>query len=152
MSDIKRSLKEKRKHDRQPAKHHARLKIALSSRDSGKILQGIQDVLALAETKNISIGGMSLKIVGSPFDARKSLTPANAAHVIGRPIEVVLEEENIIIWGDVIRTEADTLELAIVIYKVSDVQEWKKLCNEKEQGISIFPDSLAVRRKRRSEK
>jgi hypothetical protein len=152
MSDIKGSGKEMRKHERQPAKHPARLKISLSSRDSGKILQGIQNVLAMAETKNISIGGMSLKIVGSPFDAKKSLTPANAAHVVGRPIEVVLEEENIIIWGDVIRTEADTLELAIVIYKVSDVKEWKKLCNEKEQAISIFPDSLAVRRKRRSEK
>jgi hypothetical protein len=150
MSDIKGRTKEKRKQERQPARHPARLKIALSSRDSGKILQGIQNLLAMAETKDISIGGMSLKIVGSPFDTKKSLTPANAAHVVGRPIEVVLEEENIIIWGDVIRTEADTLELAIVIYKVSDVKEWKKLCNEKEQGISIFPDSLAVRRKRRS--
>ena len=109
-------------------------------------------MLAMAETKNISIGGMSLKIVGSPFDAKKSLTRANAAQVVGRPIEVILEEENIIIWGDVIRTEADTLDLAIVIYKVSDVQEWKKLCSEKAQGISIFPDSLAVRRKRRSDK
>ncbi len=150
MSDIKKSGKEKRKHERHPARHPARLKIALSGRYSGKILQGIQDVLAMAETKNISIGGMSLKIVGSPFDAKKSLTRANAGQVVGKPIEVVLEEENIIIWGDVIRTEADTLELAIVIYKVSDVQEWKKLCNEKAQGISIFPDSLAVRRKRRS--
>jgi hypothetical protein len=150
MSDIKGCGKEKRKHERQSSRLPARLKIALSSRDSGKILQGIQNVLALAETKNISIGGMSLKVVGSPFDAKKSLTPANAAHVVGRPIEVVLEEENIIIWGDVIRTESDTLELAIVIYKVSDVQEWKRICNERAQDISIFPDSLAVRRKRRS--
>jgi hypothetical protein len=151
MSDIKVKTKDKRRQERQLARHPARLKIALSSRDSGKIFQGIQHVLALAETKNISVGGMSLKIVGSPFDAKKSLTRANAAQVVGRPIEVILEEENIIIWGDVIRTEADTLELAIVIYKVSDVQEWKKLCNEKAQGISIFPDSLAVRRKRRSD-
>jgi hypothetical protein len=150
MSDIKGSAKEKRKHERQPSRHPARLKIALSSRSSGNILQGIQDVLALAETKNISIGGMSLKIVGSPFDAKKSLNRANAAHVVGRPIEVILEEENIIIWGDVIRTDADTLELAIVIYKVSDVQEWKKICSEKAEGISIFPDTLAVRRKRRT--
>jgi hypothetical protein len=152
MYDIKGRGKDKRKQERQPARHPALLKIALSSRDSGKILQGIQDLLAMAETKDISIGGMSLKIVGSPFDAKKSLTRANAAQVVGRPIEVILEEENIIIWGDVIRTEADTLELAIVIYKVSDVQDWKKLCSEKEQDISIFPDSLAVRRKRRSEK
>jgi hypothetical protein len=150
MSDIKVSSKEKRKHERHPARHPARLKIALSSRYTGKIIQGIQDVIAMAETKDISIGGMSLKIVGSPFDARKSLTPANAAQVVGKPIEVILEKENIMIWGDVIRTEADSLELAIVIYKVSDVQEWKRLCSEKVQDISIFPDTLAVRRKRRS--
>jgi hypothetical protein len=71
-------------------------------------------------------------------------------HLVGRPIEVVLEEDNIIIWGDVIRTEADTLELSIVIYKVSDVKEWKKLCSKAAEGLSIFPDSLSVRRKRRS--
>jgi hypothetical protein len=150
MSDIRGNVKDKRKHERQQVRHPARLKISLSSRNSGKILQGIQSVIAMAETKNISIGGMSLKIVGSPFDARRSLTPANAGHVVGRPIEVVLEEENIIIWGDVIRTESDTLELAIVIYKVSDVKEWKKLCSRRSDGISIFPDTLAVRRKRRS--
>lgn len=150
MSDNRVNGKDKRKHERQPAKHPARLKISLSSRNTGKILQGIQNVIAMAETRNISIGGMSLRIVGSPFDARHSLTPANARHVVGRPIEVLLEDENLVIWGDVIRTDSDTLELAIVIYKVSDVQEWKKLCSQKMEGISIFPDSLAVRRKRRS--
>jgi len=150
MFDSKGSPKDKRKHDRQSARHSARLKISLSTRSSGKILHGIQSLIAMAETNNISIGGMSLKIVGSPFDARMSLTPANAAHVVGRPIEVVLDDENIIIWGDVLRTKADTLELAIVIYKVSDVQEWKKLCSQKKEGLSIFPDTPSVRRKRRS--
>lgn len=113
-------------------------------------MQGIQNVMAMAETKNISIGGMSLRIVGSPLDARRSLTPGNAHHVVGRPIEVILEDENIVIWGDVIRTESNTLELAIVIYKVSDVREWKKICAESHEGISIFPDSPEIRRKRRS--
>ena len=144
------SEKDRRRHERQDIRFPARVKISLSSRDSGKILQGIQNVIAMAETKNISIGGMSLRIVGSPMDARKSLTPANASHVVGRPIEVVLEDENIIIWGDVIRTESNMLELAIVIYKVSDVKEWKKICSESGEGISIFPDSPAVRKKRRS--
>ncbi len=150
MSKIKVNGKERRRHERQSARYPARLKVSFSSRDSGKILKGIQSVIALAETKNISIGGMSLKVVGSPMDAKKSLTPANALHLVGRPIEVVLEEDNIIIWGDVIWTEADTLELAIVIYKVSDVKEWKKLCSKTAEGLSIFPDSLSVRRKRRS--
>ncbi|HNQ85039.1 MAG TPA: hypothetical protein PLP82_01610 [Deltaproteobacteria bacterium] len=140
----------RRRHERKDLRFPARVKISLSSRDSGKILKGIQSVIAMAETKNISIGGMSLRIVASPLDVRKSLTPAIASHVVGRPIEVVLEEENMVIWGDVIRTESNTLELAIVIYKVSDVREWKKICSESAEGISIFPDSQAVRKKRRS--
>ncbi len=142
--------KNKRRHDRQDIRLPARVKISFSSRDSGKILQGIHNIMAMAETKNISIGGMSLKLVGSPLDARRSLTPANASHVVGKPVEVILEEENIVIWGDVIRTESNTLELAIVIYKVSDVQEWKKICSESAEGLSIFPDSPALRKKRRS--
>ena len=142
--------KDRRKNGLQNVRFPARVKISFSSRDSGKILQGIQSIMAMAETKDISIGGMSLKIVGSPMDARRSLTPANASRVVGRPIEVVLEEESIIIWGDVIRTESDTLELAIVIYKVSDVREWKRICAARAEGLSIFPDSPAVRRMRRS--
>jgi hypothetical protein len=150
MSKEKGNGKDRRQHERQDIRFPARVKISLSSRDSGKILQGLQSVIALAETKNISIGGMSLKIVGSPMDAKRSLTPANATHVVGRPIEVLLEGENIVIWGDVIRTESNTLELAIIIYKVSDVKEWKKICAESAEGLSIFPDSPAVRKKRRA--
>jgi hypothetical protein len=144
------NLKDKRKHERYPAKLGAQLRISLSSRDTGKIIQGIQNIIAMAETNDISIGGMSLRIVGSAMDARKSLTPANATRLVGRPIEVVLDKENLIIWGDVVRTEANTLELAIVIYKVSDVKQWKQLCSQNDDGISIFPDSLALRRRKRA--
>jgi hypothetical protein len=143
-------LKDERKHERLPTKIAAQLRISLSSRDTGKIIQGIQNIIAMAETNDISIGGMSLRIVGSPMDAKKSLTPANATRLIGRPIEVVLDDENLIIWGDVVRTEANTLELAIVIYKVSDVNQWKQLCADNAAGISIFPDTPTLRRKRRA--
>lgn len=141
---------EKRRHERKRARIPATLKIAFSSRDSGKILQGIQNVMAMAETLNISIGGMSLKIVGSLMEAKRSLTPANASQAVGRPIEVVLEDENVVIWGDVVRTDRDNMELAVVIYRVSDVAEWKRICAEAKEGVSIFPDTPAVRKKRRS--
>lgn len=150
MPKDKRPEQDRRRSERRVSRYPARVKISLSSRNSGKILEGVQSVIALAETRNVSIGGMSLRIVGSPMDAKRSLTRANASHVVGRPIEVVLEDENVIIWGDVVRTQSDTMELAIVIYKVSDVQEWKKICAERAEGLSIFPDSPAVRRKRRS--
>jgi len=150
VSDEKKTMNDKRKFERYSSSLAAQLRVSFSSRDSGKILKGLQTIIAMAETKNISIGGMSLHIVGSAMEARKSLTPANAAHLVGRPIEVVLDNEDLVIWGDVIRTDINTLELAIVIYKVSDVKQWKKLCSQSPDGISIFPDSLALRRKKRS--
>jgi hypothetical protein len=150
MSKEYNMLKDERKHERYPAKIAAQIRISLSSRNTGKIIKGIKNIIAMAETKDISIGGMSLRIVGSPMDAKNSFTPANATHLIGRPIEVVLDDENLIIWGDVVRTEANTLELAIVIYKVSDVNQWKQLCADNAAGISIFPDTPTLRRKRRA--
>jgi hypothetical protein len=150
MPKEKKMMKEKRKHERYSFKLDAQLKVFLSSHVSGMLIQGVQNITAMAETNNISIGGMSLRIVGSPMDAKKSLTPANASQLVGRPIEVLLDHEDIVVWGDVIRADAKALELAIVINKVSDVQRWKKLCSEKNDGISIFPDSLQIRRKRRS--
>lgn len=150
MPDEKKTMNDKRKFERYSSSLAAQLRVSFSSRDSGKILKGLQTIVAMAETNNISIGGMSLHIVGSAMETSKSLTPANAAHLVGRPIEVVLDKEDLVIWGDVIRTDINTLELAIVIYKVSDVKQWKNLCSQSLDGISIFPDSLALRRKRRS--
>lgn len=150
MPKEKKMMKEKRKHERYSFILNAQLKVFLASHVSGMLMQGVQNITAMAETSNISIGGMLLRIVGSPMDAKKSLTPANASQLIGRPIEVLLYNEDIVVWGDVIRADAKALELAIVINKVSDVQQWKNLCSEKKDGISIFPDSLQIRRKRRS--
>jgi hypothetical protein len=140
-----KSLKEKRKHERYTTKLAAHLKVSFSSRDSGKILKGIENIIALAETNNISIGGMSLRIVGSAMQAKKSLTQANAVNLIGRPIEVIINKEKLAIWGDVIRTDVNTLELVIVIYKVSDANQWKKICQMCNVRTSIFPDELPIR-------
>jgi hypothetical protein len=150
MVSSKKGHRDRRRFDRIEARLPARLKISFVSRDTGKILVGIQNVIALAETRNISIGGISLKVVASPMEARMSLTPANASRVVGRPVEVVLEGVGLVIWGDVIRSEKDTMEIAIVIYKVSDVKEWKRICSDHRRELSIFPDSPAVRRMRRA--
>jgi len=150
MVSSKKGHRDRRRFDRIEERLPARLKISFVSRDTGKILVGIQNVIALAETRNISIGGISLKVVASPMEARMSLTPANASRVVGRPVEVVLEGVGLVIWGDVIRSEKDTMEIAIVIYKVSDVKEWKRICSDHRRELSIFPDSPAVRRMRRA--
>jgi hypothetical protein len=141
---------DKRKHERYKAKLPAQLRIWLSSDTCGMVTRGVRHILAMAETNNISIGGMSLQIVGSAMDAGKSLTRSNASRIIGRPIEVVIESKDVMVWGDVIRTDREALELGMVIYKVSDVKLWKKLCAEQVGGISIFPEGPRINRKRRS--
>lgn len=147
---MENTIHDQRRHARFPAKLDAQLKIELLRLISGKITQRIQNIFALAQTNNISIGGMSLHIVSGAMDAKKSLTPANAHLVVGHPIEVILYDSGITVWGHVIRADAKKLELGIIIDKVSDVRLWKRLCSEQVEGISIFPDSLRVRRKRRS--
>ncbi len=150
MPEDSHERKEKRRHERYRARLPVQLKIWLSSQDSRMVLQGVQHILALAETRNISIGGMSLHIVGGAMDAGRSLSRANAAKLVGKPIEIVIEGENLTVWGDVIRTDIDLQELGMGIYKVSDVKIWKELCSKQIEGISIFPDSLQVKRRRRS--
>lgn len=142
------SILEKRRHVRIPRKLDVQLKIELRRIVSGKISQQVQNIVALAQTSNISIGGMLLAIVGGVMDARQSLTPANAPLVIGQTIEVIFSYPVLTVWGHVIR--ADTASLALVIDKVSNVRLWKQVCAENREGVSIFPDGARIRRKRRS--
>ncbi|HVN71099.1 MAG TPA: hypothetical protein VMU10_03670 [Desulfomonilia bacterium] len=139
MAQEKIVLKDKRKHYRYKRKLAAQLRVSFTSRYSAKIIKGIDNIIALAETNNISIDGMSLHIVGSPMDSKKSLSPKNAVHIVGRPIEIRIDNGKIAIWGDVIRTDAKTLELAIVIYKVSDEKHWKKICAGYEHPVFLHP-------------
>jgi len=129
MPHHEKKVKEKRKYERYPVKLYAQLEISLSSKYVGKIMKGSDNIIAMVETCNICIGGMMLRIVGSPLDAKKSLTKANVMSVIDKPIEVVFPNEGITAWGNVIKADANELEIAIVIKQVSDIQQWKTLCS-----------------------
>jgi len=132
MQHQERKPKDKRKYLRCPVKLYAQLEISLTSKYVGKIMLGSDNIIAMVETCNISTGGMMLRMVGSPMDAKKSLTKANVMSVIDKPIEVVFCDEGITAWGNVIRADAKTLEIAIVIKRVSDIQQWKTLCSHNE--------------------
>jgi hypothetical protein len=127
MPPVIKNTNENRNHERYPIKLHAHLEISLANKYIGKIMQGVDNIIALVETCNISIKGMLLRIVGSPMDAKRSLTRANASQLFYKPIELVFPGESITVWGKVIRVDVNTLEIAIVINKVSDIQQWKKL-------------------------
>ncbi len=139
----------RRKHGRVKLSLNATIKINLYSTTSIKIMNNIQEILGIVDTKDISIGGLNLTIVGSPMSASMSFTPATAQRLVGRPIEVRFDYHDLNIWGEVARIDPKTLQLAVIITKVSDVSLWKELCEENDDGISIFPKEWQNRKKKR---
>ncbi len=150
MTQEKPPAKNRRRHERCRVRLNAQVEIIFVDKYIGMVMHGVQNIMSLAETGNISIGGMALHIVGSSMDADRSVTKKNAHQIVGKPIEVVLSAEDLTLRGEVLRVDPNTLEIFVVINKVSNVQRWKELCAQSDTGISIFPDTLEVRRKRRS--
>lgn len=140
---------DKRKYSRTRIRLGGKIKINLFSTDSTKVMHNIQEIMGIVDTKDISIGGMSIHIVGSPMDASRSFTPATAHRLAGRPIEIEFYNYDLTIWGEVIRIDTKNMQLAVIISKVSDVVLWKEICEENNDGISIFPKEWQNRRKGR---
>ena len=137
---IQMSDKNRRKHTRVDVNLGAKVKINLFSTDSSKVMRNIQEIVGIVDTKDISIGGLNINIVGSPMDASKSFTPATADRLVGRPIEVNFYNYDLNIWGEVVRIDPKTMQIAVIISKVSDVPLWKQICEDSDDGISIFPE------------
>ena len=139
----------RRKHTRVQVSLSAKIKINLFSTNSTKVMRNLQEIVGIVDTKDISIGGVSINIVGSPMDASKSFTPTTAQRLVGRPIEVNFYNYDLNIWGEVVRIDPKTMQLAIIISKVSDVGLWKEICEENSNGISIFPEEWRRRARKK---
>lgn len=143
------SEKNRRKHTRVQVNLSAKVKINLFSTDSTKVMRNIQEIVGIVDTKDISIGGLNLSIVGSPMDAGKSFTPSTAHRLAGRAIEVNFYNYDLNIWGEVVRIDPKTMQIAIIISKVSDVRLWKEICENSDDGISIFPKEWRERARKK---
>jgi hypothetical protein len=139
----------RRKYTRVQAKLSAKVKINIFNTDYTKVMHNIQEIVGIVDTKDISIGGMSINIVGSPMDASRSFTPATAHRLVGKPIEVNFYNYDLNVWGEIARIDLKTMHLAVIVSKVSDVRLWKEICEENDDGISIFPKEWQNRKKRR---
>ncbi|HHO76249.1 MAG TPA: hypothetical protein ENN05_07445 [Deltaproteobacteria bacterium] len=136
----------RRKHSRSQISLNARIKINLFNTKSTKVMHDLQEILGIVDTKNISIGGLNLTVVGSPMAAGMSFTPATAGRLVGRPIEVKFDNYDLNIWGEVIRIDPKSMLVAVIISKVSNIVLWKELCEDcKPEGISIFPEEWRKR-------
>lgn len=150
MSNEETNWNEKRRYERYSVKLDILLKVLIALQEGAKISRELMSIKALGQTNNISIGGLSLQLTASAMEDKRTIPPAYIRLMAGRPIEIELYGKDLTVWGDVLRSNGDNLELGVVITKVSDVRRWKALCTEHQEGLSIFPDSIQVRRKRRS--
>lgn len=141
---------EKRQYERYSVKLDVLLKVLIALTEGSKISRELMHIKALGQTNNISIGGLSLQLTASAMEDKRTIPPSYIRLMAGRPIEIEIYGKDLVVWGDVLRANGDACELGIIITKVSDVKRWKILCTEHQEGLSIFPDSAHVRRKRRS--
>ncbi len=141
---------ERRQYERYSVKLDVLLKVLIALQDGSKISRELMSIKALGQTNNISIGGLSLRLTASAMEDRRTIPPSYIRLMTGRPIEIEIYGKDLVVWGDVLRSNGDTSELGVLITKVSDVRRWKNLCTEHQEGISIFPDTIQVRRRRRS--
>ncbi len=82
------------------------------------------------ETIDISLGGFSVRITGSPADSEKVFSAANAHLLKGKIVMLQFSDPEITIWGHVVRVDHESMLMAVVITKVSNVENWKDLCAE----------------------
>ena len=82
------------------------------------------------ETIDISLGGLSVKITGSPSDSEKAFSAATAYTLRGKTVMLQFSDPAISMWGQVVRVDRESMLMAVVITKVSDVEAWKGLCAE----------------------
>ena len=150
MSSEDTNWNEKRRYERYSVKLDVLIKVLIALQAGSKISRELMSIKALGQTNNISIGGLAVHLTASAMEDKRTIPPSYIRLMAGRPIEIEIYGKDLVVWGDVLRSNGDTSELGVLITKVSDVRRWKNLCTEHQEGISIFPDTIQVRRRRRS--
>lgn len=84
----------------------------------------------MAETKDISWGGFCLKFQELPSDPENRFSPSRAHKLVEQTIKVTLSTPALTLWGEVIRFDSKTQEMAVIITKVSDYDLWQGICNQ----------------------
>ncbi len=140
-------MDERRRFHRISTRLPGQIRISLFEDQFSKVRSAVKEIRALVETVNISIGGLGLMIDGSLVSGAQSFAPGDSQKLMGCPIMVEFDGEGVTLWGEIVRVEQRALEFGVIIQRVSDVHAWKRLCDEHQEGISIFPKEWRRRRK-----
>ncbi len=127
--DARGSHPERRTYPRRETRLPARIRISLHFTDlSARIRQSSRQIYGLVDTLNISSRGFMVRVVGTAFETRGSLTPSLVRGLVGKAVVVELEDQLLTLWADIIRVEPGTMEIGLHINRVSDEQAWLALC------------------------
>lgn len=95
-----------------------------------------KEIRLIGETKDISWGGFCLKFSSVPNEPEKRFTPSKAHTLVGKSIKVTLTNPALSLWGDVIRFDSKSKEMAVIITKVSDYELWQAICTQEGKDES----------------
>ncbi len=122
----------KREYPRKQKKIKAMISIHIEESDGATLSLITRDkgVRLMAETKDISWGGFCLRFEDLPSDPENRFSPSRAHKLVEQAIKVTLSKPALTLWGEVIRFDTRTQEMAVIITKVSDYERWQNLCNQ----------------------
>jgi hypothetical protein len=84
----------------------------------------------VVETVDLSLCGLSSRIISSPMDTDRTFSPALAYQLVGKEIKVSFCSSGTTVWGKVVRFDPKNMLIAVIITRVSDIMSWKELCSE----------------------
>ena len=122
----------KREYIRRQRKIRAMITIELEHPEGARLSLSTRDrnVRLVAETRDISWGGLCLQFPVLPQDRENRFTPPKAHTVVGSSITVNLSSPLLTLYGEVIRFDSRNKVMAVIITKVSDYDLWQELCNQ----------------------
>jgi len=106
----------------------AEVEIALESTGACESSDCEACVRGMVETIDISLGGFSAKILNSHSITEKCFSPARAFQLIGKEIQVLFKDFDMTVWGQVVRVDPQTMLMAVIITRISDIVGWRYLC------------------------
>ncbi|HPW68548.1 MAG: hypothetical protein WDA72_07700 [Desulfomonilia bacterium] len=122
----------KREYTRRQRKIKAMITIELEHPEGARLSLSTRDrsFRLVAETRDISWGGLCLTFPVLPRDREKRFTPPKAHSIVGNSITVNLSWPVLTLYGEVIRFDSRDQVMAVIITKVSDYDLWQELCNQ----------------------
>jgi hypothetical protein len=85
-------------------------------------------IRCLVTSIDVSLGGFSVRVLRSPADTRLSFSPALAYTLIGKEVTALFRDQGVTVTGRVVRVDPETMLMAVVISKVSDIDRWRRIC------------------------